>query len=134
MSSPSFKLNLEIFTTLLLAKFILILFPFKKISAYFYSKESATSDLSLEDKKNIKFLRKKIIQLSKKFPFEMTCYPQAIAGKIILNRRNLKSTLYIGIKKNETGEFEGHAWVRCSGLNVTGKQGYKDFKVITSYH
>ena len=57
---------------------------------------------------------------------------QAIAGKLMLDRRGLGSTIFIGIKKNERKDLLSHAWL-CSGTCfVTGWQGHDQFKVITA--
>jgi hypothetical protein len=57
------------------------------------------------------------------------CYTLALTGKILLRRRNIPSTLYIGWKKKED-KFEGHAWLKTpDGSVISGNLGLDTFSV-----
>jgi hypothetical protein len=47
------------------------------------------------------------------------CLEQALAGKWMLRRRGIASTMYMGVAKSGT-EFIAHAWLVGDGQTVTG--------------
>ena len=126
-------LILEVSVSLLYARILLSFFSFKTISKKFYSKNMSNEVSSQEDTNFIVLLKEIIVKVSNKIPFDFSCYPQSLAGKMILNRRNLRSTLFLGVRKNKSGEFEGHAWLVCSNIKVTRRRGYQDNQIINSY-
>lgn len=64
-------------------------------------------------------------------PWRSTCLMQASAGKVMLARRGVPSTLYLGVRRGST-ELEAHAWLRVGDLAITGGGG-DDFTVIARY-
>lgn len=59
--------------------------------------------------------------MSRRVPLRATCLVQAEAARIMLTRKGLASTLYIGVSTAEKGQaFNGHAWLRCHHVIVTG--------------
>lgn len=63
-----------------------------------------------------------------------TCLPQALAGRVMLRRRGLPSTLSLGARPGADGPFAFHAWLRSGGvvLNVGG--GPERHAVLATYH
>jgi hypothetical protein len=49
-----------------------------------------------------------------------TCLTQAMAGQALLARSGYKSSVQIGVAKDEKGEFESHAWLIFSEQIVIG--------------
>ena len=67
-------------------------------------------------------------------PWRCRCMAQAIAGKFMLARRGIRSTLFIGVKKNEAKDtLQSHAWLTSGDLYVTGEKGHERFRVITNF-
>lgn len=64
-------------------------------------------------------------------PWKSNCFPQALTAKILLRRRSIPSTLYLGaaFKADKTG-LEAHAWLRCGPLYVTGGKGDEKFGTV----
>ena len=54
-------------------------------------------------------------------PFEAECLPQAIAGKLMLARRGIPATVYLGVRKMYDGALDSHAWLRVGEEVVTGR-------------
>jgi len=48
------------------------------------------------------------------------CYTLSLTGKLILKRRKIASTLYIGFLKEESGKYKGHAWLRANDTYISG--------------
>jgi hypothetical protein len=61
--------------------------------------------------------------MSRYTPWKNNCLVQAYAAKLMLNRRKLKSTVYLGVARNESGSMIAHAWLRCGEFYVTGGNG-----------
>jgi hypothetical protein len=60
--------------------------------------------------------------LSRRLPWRCQCLEQALAAQMLLRRRNIPHTLYLGARLQQ-GRLEAHAWVRCGGRLVTGETG-----------
>ncbi|HEX8122860.1 MAG TPA: lasso peptide biosynthesis B2 protein [Solirubrobacteraceae bacterium] len=63
-------------------------------------------------------------------PWRSKCLEQAIAGKLMLRRRGVPSTMYLGVKRDP---FEAHAWLRAGGATVLGGAGAERFAVLASF-
>lgn len=59
---------------------------------------------------------------SRHTPWESKCLVQAMTAQKLLNEKGIKSTLYLGVAKNENSMI-AHSWLRCGGLFVTGGNG-----------
>ena len=71
--------------------------------------------------------------MSRYTPWTSNCFPQAIAAKRMLQRRQIASTLYLGFSKQEANDFEGHAWLRCGPLYLTGGQNRHRFVALSTF-
>jgi hypothetical protein len=67
---------------------------------------------------------------ARRVPWRSKCLEQAIAAKMMLRRRGVHSTLYLGVTREPTG---AHAWVRVGGWNVTGGQDVSRYAVVASF-
>ncbi len=63
-------------------------------------------------------------------PWKSNCFPQAIAAKTLLRRKDIPSTLYLGAAFKARTELEAHAWLRCGPLYVTGGAGHRQFGTV----
>lgn len=68
-----------------------------------------------------------VTTISKYTPWESKCLVQAMTAQKLLRRYNIKSTLYLGVRKSGN-ELKAHAWLRCGEYFVTGGDGsrYKE--------
>ena len=66
-------------------------------------------------------------------PWESKCLVQALACKLMLRRRGIKSVLYLGVARDEEGTFVSHAWLRHGEVVLTGRQGMERYKVISTF-
>lgn len=53
-------------------------------------------------------------------PFKAVCLPQAMAARIMLNRRGIASVLHFGAGKDGEQKLDAHAWLDAAGVEVTG--------------
>jgi hypothetical protein len=66
-------------------------------------------------------------------PILRRCYIRALTGKILLARKGIRGTLYIGFRTFENGKFEGHAWLRAHDTWITGAERRNDFSIHGIY-
>jgi hypothetical protein len=66
-------------------------------------------------------------------PWDCLCLAQAMAGKAMLKRRRVPSTLYLGLVKDNGAQLQAHAWLRCGERILTGQQGMTEFTVIATF-
>ena len=63
-------------------------------------------------------------------PWRSNCFPQAMAAQILLRRKGIASTLYLGAAFKARTELEAHAWLRCGPFYVTGGAGHRHFGTV----
>jgi len=63
-------------------------------------------------------------------PWRADCFPQALTGRMLLQRRGHASTIHIGVV-NEAGRgLSGHAWLTCGDVVVTGGADLHHYAVL----
>ena len=70
---------------------------------------------------------------SRHLPWDCLCLAQAMAGKAMLKRHGVPSTLYLGLAKSDEAQIRAHAWLRCGERILTGRQGMAGFTVIATF-
>jgi hypothetical protein len=72
---------------------------------------------------------------SKRTPWESACLVQALAGQVMLSRRRMSATLYLGVAKDASGSeaMVAHAWLQCGDRIVTGGSGMERYAAISSF-
>lgn len=109
-------------------RFTLAFLPFRKVMAW--KGRPGVDSPSGPDPESLEFRRslQAALQMSAKYtPWKNECYTQAITGRILLSRKGLPGTIYVGFRKNDAGGFEGHAWLRSYDRVVCGggqSEGY----------
>jgi hypothetical protein len=77
-----------------------------------------------------------IHRISPYTPWKSNCFPQALTAKLLLRRRAIPSTLYLGAAFKRGGltgsqsGMEAHAWLRCGPRYVTGGRGHEHFGTV----
>lgn len=119
---------------LIVAFFLKRFLPFRFV-APLLGKHMASTPETEEDslKMKIRPLKKALNRASKKLPLNSKCLDLAIAGKFMLRRRRIQSTVYLGVSKDDKEGLRAHAWVRSGKTIVTGAAGMEEHKVISSF-
>lgn len=60
------------------------------------------------------------VTLASRFVPRATCLTQALAGQVLLAREGYPSTIRVGARQSEAGEFLAHAWLLCGPTVVLG--------------
>lgn len=118
---------------LIIAKFMVEFIKFKDYYRIMgeYMIEAPTIAYEKEQRKLYR-LMKAINFASDKTPWKNTCLVRAIAVKLMLRRRKIKSTVYLGVGEEE-GRFEAHAWVKAGDRIICGKTSKDCFKVVSYF-
>ncbi|MEM7060699.1 MAG: lasso peptide biosynthesis B2 protein [Pseudomonadota bacterium] len=72
-------------------------------------------------------------------PFRAVCLQQAIAVRRMLNRRDIPSTVYLGLSQGEEDSTAGqadrdaHAWVMAGSSVVAGDRDLHRFAVVATF-
>ncbi len=115
------------------ARFLVYL-PFSRISPYLGDHMQETSMTLIQTNeallKNISYT----IQIMARHTFwESKCLVKAIAGMNMLKRRQIESTIYLGMAKDEKGELIAHAWLRSGPYYITGAEVMNGFTVVGKF-
>lgn len=59
-------------------------------------------------------------RVAKFMPFRSDCLVQAMAAQDWLDRHSIATRIVIGVKRNDTGEMESHAWLQNRSSVILG--------------
>ncbi|MCP5026052.1 MAG: lasso peptide biosynthesis B2 protein [Actinomycetia bacterium] len=65
---------------------------------------------------------------------EDTCLAQALAGRVMMRRRRLPSTVSFGVREGADGDLEFHAWLVHDDWVLTGGGALRAFTVIATFY
>ena len=69
-------------------------------------------------------------------PWDVVCLPRAMVGKWMLARRNVVSTMFLGIQRRVTDGAKAtdlHAWLQVGDQTISGGEVARQFTVIARY-
>lgn len=91
----------------------------------------------LENNGDMLFLQRMqlaIMRACKRSPWRTMCFEQALAAKMMLNRRGIQAKTYFGVKKDTPDDrLQAHAWVECGAMIVTGWQRVGSYEVLAVF-
>ena len=104
---------------LFLVKFLLVILPFRSCIKIFNNKKSTKQgdDILLT---NISIALARANHLAF---WGNVCLVQSFAGKWMLQRRGIRSELFIGVNIDEAKKFRAHAWLKVGELEITHDGG-----------
>ncbi len=127
-------LFLEAIITAFYVKLTLLLLPFNRVARWLGQPISDPLDETTLEGANTAKKIKFALQLCERYtPWRLECYTLAVTGKILLNRRKEKGILYFGFCKAADGKLKGHAWLKRSGVIVSGGSNYVDFQIHSAF-
>jgi hypothetical protein len=110
---------------LAMARITLLVVPFRKLATVLsrgqYTEENAPDPELLER------IGYAVGAAAGNVPWRSDCFPQSIAGWMLLKHHGHGSTIHLGVKRVGDGELEGHAWLTCGDVVVTGGEGLDRF-------
>jgi len=124
----------EAFTISLWIRFCIFFFPFK-----FYKntlgklQNVANQEISPDILDFALKIKNTVLTVCNHTPWESKCLVQAITCKIILKRRGINTTIYLGVSNKENQKLLAHAWLKLGDVILTGSRGHKKFKIVNYY-
>ncbi|MGD2087436.1 MAG: lasso peptide biosynthesis B2 protein [Candidatus Aminicenantes bacterium] len=111
---------------LLWARLAILIFPFRKIAPRLgeHMKETPKEEQP-QYTRTLMQIAQALRRAGRYTPWESACLVQSIAGKMMLKRRKIPSTLYLGVtkEKKEKKKLKAHAWLRSGNIILTGQKG-----------
>ncbi len=132
LASEEKSLMAEIVFFLMLSKFMMKCLPFKVIAHILkekkrYRKKAISSEAFLDQLP--KSMEKAVWGIS----FFKKCLTQALAAKMMLNRRGIESVVYFGVFRDENNHFQAHAWITSGTLLIPNRPCVDQFRVIKRF-
>jgi hypothetical protein len=90
-------------------------------------------ELNEEQKLVIQQFQKNIRRWKRRLPWKVKCFEEAIAGKKVLNKFGIKTSLFLGVAKGSEKNLTAHAWLKSGSIFVTGEKGYKKYSIVGTY-
>jgi hypothetical protein len=126
----------EAFVLLGVMRAAIVLFPFRKITAHLGLAPGASPEVS-ESALCVKptDIGWAVQAAAARTPWQSACLVQALTGMVMLGRRGINATLYLGVARDESGAeaMAAHAWLRCGDNILTGAGGIERFSAISSF-
>lgn len=89
--------------------------------------------ISESTKQKLREIIRSVDAVSRRVPWKATCLVQAVSGKIMLNRRNLSGSLYLGVEKKRDGSMSPHAWLTSQNRVIIGGTGLDKYVIVSSF-
>jgi hypothetical protein len=126
-------LLLEALAYLGLARLAILLLPFRWLVPLLGQQQRETPAAETPTfHPTLQAVARAVTTTSRHTPWESACLVQAIAAKLMLKRRAIPSTLYLGVAK-EDNRLTAHAWLRTGSLILTGGAGRERFTIISTF-
>lgn len=68
--------------------------------------------------------------LALRTPWKSTCLVKALAASKMLSKRHIPHSIHFGMKKNDSGNYEAHAWVSAGGRVLIGGENVEEYKEV----
>lgn len=132
---PERLLLVEAVTWLGLFRAVILTIPFRRIAPHLGAHMSQTPfrEEMKEQYRLAMAVALAINRASRYVPWEAKCLVQAMAGKKMLKRRGIETTLYLGLARKTDLALQAHAWLRCGDKIILGECGLKSFTVVATF-
>ena len=123
----------EAFLLLGLARLAILVVPFRLLGPLL-GRSMAESSREDSNREGIaEMVSGAILAASRHTPWESKCLARAVAAKMMLRRRSVSSTLYLGLLKEGEEKYSAHAWLRCGGAILTGGPHHERFTIVATF-
>lgn len=128
-------LLVESWFSLGVARFVLLTIPFRYIAPRL-GKQFEQGQIPVSSGSVVPIAQKigwAVDVMSRRTPWKSACLAQAIAGKFMLRQRGETSMLFLGVKKDDTGAFTAHAWLKNGDEIILGGAGHETFTILSAF-
>lgn len=114
-------------------RIIISILPFRLWSKYIPPSTTSLSDNYQNSSEAINLIFRAMRRSSVYLPFKEKCLIEALVMKKMLYRRQIRSTLCLGLAKDVQNDLMAHAWLIHNNEIVAGMKGAKKFTEIKRY-
>jgi hypothetical protein len=119
----------EALVVLTIAWMVIKLLPFRRVARWLGREGAEQAPAPPHGLEVADDVARAITRAVRYHPLKPVCLPQAIAGRFMLARRGIPSTLYLGVRKGDVG-LEAHAWLTVASVFVTGGGNADQFTTL----
>lgn len=126
----------ESFVLLGLARAAVIVVPFRWLASVLGHKKNAVSVESEPEILPTPKMRRiawAVKYVGRHTLWQSNCLAQAVAGRLMLKRRRISSTIYFGMIKDSDGEITAHAWLKSGKLILTGGDDLEGYVIVAAF-
>ena len=105
-------------TWLAIARIMLVIVPFRRLSARLSAEPDAAP--AEPDSELLHRIGRAVSVAASHVSWRSDCFPQTIAARMLLKRYGYTSIIHIGVEHVVDDELAGHAWLTCGEIVVTG--------------
>jgi hypothetical protein len=129
------SIYLEAFFWSISIRFCMLFVPFKKYKHWFGKMQNTfEGEYSENQIVYAKKIKNKVLAICNNTPWESKCLVQALSCKKILEKRGIKTTLYLGVNTEDKEKgMQAHAWLKMGELVLTGGPIHNQYKVVNFF-
>ena len=134
LSVPEQLLLLEASAWMAAARLAILALPFRWV-APLLGRPRASSPCTVTPRERDALARVKwaVFNAHARVPWECKCLVRAIAAKRMLAMRRVRSTLYLGAKRDDPVTLSAHAWVRVGDVVLFGRRMHGQFSGVSTF-
>ena len=118
---------------LLIWKIKIVFLPMPAYVKSFGQKGEEESDTDDTQDNIIRKVQSAIRRADSILPWKSKCLTEAVATKRLLKKFNLKSTLFLGVAKDESQKVIAHAWLKWGDRIISGERGHEKFTIVQKF-
>ena len=118
---------------LLVWKIKIVLLPMPAYVKFFGQKGTEENSADRSHDAIIKDIQSAVRRADSILPWKSKCLTEAITTKRLLERREIKSTLFLGVAKDEHQKLIAHAWIKWGDRIISGAKGHENFTVVQKF-
>ena len=127
-------LILEALWCVLLARALLLLIPFRRLTTTFKRELPGKPSPGGPERQRLRAdIRWAIELVSARLPGETTCFPRAIAAQTMCRRRGISAVLCYGAAPLPGKGLSAHVWVLDGTEGVIGHQIAEDYRILARF-
>ena len=117
-----------------LSRAAILIFSFKRLAGRMgRHMEETPLEISEEEMNGSRRISWAVCRASRLTPWNSNCFAQALTAQYLLQRNNIPSTLYFGAKMDDEKALKAHAWIRCGRHIITGREGHRQYGVVSTF-
>lgn len=126
--------GIETLCWLLAARIVVRVLPFRVIAARLGGAGAESPhDIPSADAARAREIGSLLRAVCRRVGWHPSCLVRSTAAMMLLRRRRLEGTLYLGVAREADQPLRAHAWVRCGDVFVTGGKQKDSFTVLGSF-